>query len=146
MVGILLCAPFSNYRSFVFNGENTAKQRAEQQFMGATQTRKELPSNCETHFVSISFYSSVLDWPLTLQFLSHYQSTGGDQVGVLQRELQMRGFTSWLDIKEKEITCGLFIFGAAVTLFILRKESMASGIQNTGCFLLFLSRGVLTRP
>ena len=80
-----------------------------------------------------------------------FQATGGDAVGVsgiifthflnigsrplrtatqmLQLELQMLGFRCWLDTKAKNLT----------------KEGMAKGIAQAGCFLLFLSKGVLQR-
>ncbi len=49
---------------------------------------------------------------------------------MLELELQKLGFCSWVDTKAKSIT----------------RDGMATGIAQAGCFVLFLSRGVLTRP
>lgn len=48
----------------------------------------------------------------------------------LELRLSMLGFSCWLDQKARTIT----------------KESMLVGIQSSKVFLLFLSKGVLTRP
>ena len=63
-------------------------------------------------------------------FLSHYQSTGGDQVMTLELRLSAMGFHCWLDQNAATIT----------------KESMEDGVRGSKVFLLFLSQGVLTRP
>ena len=63
-------------------------------------------------------------------FLSHYQATGADQVGMLQLELEALGLSSWIDNKAEDLT----------------KAGMRAGIEKSGVFLLFLSRGVLSRP
>ena len=52
---------------------------------------------------------------------SHFQRTGGDQVGVLQLELEKLGFKSWLDNKATDLT----------------KQGMRNGIEGCGVFLLF---------
>merc|ERR1719197_2173001 len=46
-------------------------------------------------------------------FLSHYQSTGGDQVDTLCLELQRRGFRCWYDQQQMMIT----------------KDAMAEGVR-----------------
>ena len=37
-------------------------------------------------------------------FLSHYQATGSDQVGMLQLELEKLGLSCWLDNKAEDLT------------------------------------------
>ena len=61
---------------------------------------------------------------------SHFQATGSDQVATLELELQRLGFRSWYDNKASDLT----------------KAGMKDGVSKTGCFLLFLSTGVLARP
>ena len=63
-------------------------------------------------------------------FLSHYQATGGDQVMTLELRLEQLGFVCWLDQKAVSIT----------------KDSMEAGVKSARVFLIFLSRGVLSRP
>ena len=63
-------------------------------------------------------------------FLSHFQATGGDQVMALELRLSVMGFDCWLDQNAHTIT----------------KESMAAGVTSSTVFLLFLSKGVLSRP
>jgi hypothetical protein len=72
-----------------------------------------LPGNAHSHF-----------------FLSHSQSTGGDQTNAIYLELRQLGFTCWYDNRAKDLT----------------KEGMRRGIQQAAAFLLFLSDGVLERP
>jgi hypothetical protein len=82
-------------------------------------------------------------------FLSHFQATGGDQTNALSLELEKLGFKvraatdtaepypllpvphkCWYDNRADDLT----------------KEGMRAGIESAGCFLLFLSAGVLSRP
>eukprot|EP00935_MAST-01C_sp_MAST-1C-sp1_P000185 g185.t1 len=63
-------------------------------------------------------------------FLSHFQATGSDQVATLELELKQLGLMSWYDNKAMDLT----------------KAGMREGVAKTGCFLLFLSRGVMARP
>eukprot|EP00927_Polykrikos_kofoidii_P086020 TRINITY_DN9518_c0_g1_i1.p1 TRINITY_DN9518_c0_g1~~TRINITY_DN9518_c0_g1_i1.p1 ORF type:complete len:1125 (-),score=165.59 TRINITY_DN9518_c0_g1_i1:80-3418(-) len=63
-------------------------------------------------------------------FLSHYQKNGGDQVATLQLELEAIGFLSWLDNKAEKINT----------------EGMMQGIDEACVFLLFLTKGALSRP
>jgi hypothetical protein len=72
-----------------------------------------LPANARTHF-----------------FLSHCQSTGGDQTNAIYLELERIGFSCWYDNRASDLT----------------KEGMRQGIVNTAAFLLFLSEGALERP
>jgi hypothetical protein len=72
-----------------------------------------LPGDSHTHF-----------------FLSHCQSTGGDQVNAIYLELQKLGFICWYDNRATDLT----------------KEGMSKGIVHAAAFLLFLSKGVLERP
>ena len=100
-------------------------QRLAPNSKGNTFVPAALPEGCTTHIVSDVPAVPFNDYFVSpfWQFLSHYQSTGGDQVskvsnsprwvmsismqqqvGMLQLELQMMGFTSWLDTKAKQIT------------------------------------------
>jgi hypothetical protein len=72
-----------------------------------------LPGDSHTHF-----------------FLSHCQSTGGDQTNAIYLELQKLGFSCWYDNRATDLT----------------KEGMRKGIVHAAAFLLFLSKGVLERP
>jgi hypothetical protein len=72
-----------------------------------------LPGDSHTHF-----------------FLSHCQSTGGDQVNAIYLELQKLGFSCWYDNRATDLT----------------QEGMRKGIVHAAAFLLFLSKGVLERP
>jgi hypothetical protein len=63
-------------------------------------------------------------------FLSHVQRTGGDQANVLYYELQRRGKSCWYDQRASDVTL----------------SGMRAGIENSDVFLLFLSKGVFTRP
>jgi hypothetical protein len=72
-----------------------------------------LPSNSDNHF-----------------FLSHCQSTGGDQTNAIYLELRQLGFACWYDNRADDLT----------------KEGMRQGIVHAAAFLLFLSKGVLDRP
>jgi hypothetical protein len=63
-------------------------------------------------------------------FLSHCQSTGGDQTNAIYLELQKLGFTCWYDNRATDLT----------------QEGMRKGIAHAAAFLLFLSKGVLERP
>jgi len=64
-------------------------------------------------------------------FISHAQATGGDQAARLCDLLKARSFRVWYDndVEEDINTVG-----------------MKEGAQRSKCFLLFLSKGVLTRP
>eukprot|EP00935_MAST-01C_sp_MAST-1C-sp1_P000509 g509.t1 len=64
-------------------------------------------------------------------FLSHTQATGGDQCQSLYLDLLRMGFRCWFD---------KMVSGNKVT-----KEGMREGIEKSGAFVLFLSKGVLTR-
>jgi hypothetical protein len=72
-----------------------------------------LPGDSHTHF-----------------FLSHCQSSGGDQTNAIYLELRQLGFTCWYDNRADDLT----------------KEGMRKGIVHAAAFLLFLSKGVLDRP
>jgi hypothetical protein len=72
-----------------------------------------LPGDSHTHF-----------------FLSHCQSTGGDQTNAIYLELQKLGFICWYDNRATDLT----------------QEGMRKGIGHAAAFLLFLSKGVLERP
>jgi hypothetical protein len=72
-----------------------------------------LPGGSHTHF-----------------FLSHCQSSGGDQTNAIYLELRQLGFTCWYDNRADDLT----------------KEGMRKGIVHAAAFLLFLSKGVLDRP
>jgi hypothetical protein len=72
-----------------------------------------LPGDSENHF-----------------FLSHCQSTGGDQTNAIYLELRQLGFACWYDNRADDLT----------------KEGMRQGIVHAAAFLLFLSKGVLDRP
>jgi hypothetical protein len=63
-------------------------------------------------------------------FLSHCQSTGGDQTNAIYLELRQLGFACWYDNRADDLT----------------KEGMRQGIVHAAAFLLFLSKGVLDRP
>jgi hypothetical protein len=63
-------------------------------------------------------------------FLSHCQSTGGDQTNAIYLELQKLGFSCWYDNRATDLT----------------QEGMRKGIVHAAAFLLFLSKGVLERP
>jgi hypothetical protein len=63
-------------------------------------------------------------------FLSHCQSTGGDQTNAIYLELRQLGFACWYDNRADDLT----------------KEGMRQGIVQAAAFLLFLSTGVLDRP
>jgi hypothetical protein len=63
-------------------------------------------------------------------FLSHCQSTGGDQTNAIYLELRQLGFACWYDNRADDLT----------------KEGMRQGIVHAAAFLLFLSEGVLDRP
>jgi hypothetical protein len=72
-----------------------------------------LPGDSHTHF-----------------FLSHCQSSGGDQTNAIYLELRQLGFACWYDNRADDLT----------------KEGMRKGIVHAAAFLLFLSKGVLDRP
>jgi hypothetical protein len=84
---------------------------------GTTNTGKggavPLPGDSRTHF-----------------FLSHCQSTGGDQTNAIYLELRQLGFNCWYDNRADDLT----------------KEGMRQGILHAAAFLLFLSKGILDRP
>jgi hypothetical protein len=63
-------------------------------------------------------------------FLSHCQSTGGDQTNAIYLELRQLGFACWYDNRADDLT----------------KEGMRQGVVHAAAFLLFLSKGVLDRP
>jgi hypothetical protein len=63
-------------------------------------------------------------------FLSHCQSSGGDQTNAIYLELRQLGFACWYDNRADDLT----------------KEGMRQGIVHAAAFLLFLSKGVLDRP
>jgi hypothetical protein len=63
-------------------------------------------------------------------FLSHCQSTGGDQTNAIYLELRQLGFACWYDNRADDLT----------------KEGMRQGIVHAAAFLLFLSKGALDRP
>ena len=63
-------------------------------------------------------------------FLSHCQSTGGDQTNAIYLELRQLGFACWYDNRADDLT----------------KEGMRQGIVNSGAFIVFLSAGILARP
>eukprot|EP00935_MAST-01C_sp_MAST-1C-sp1_P001654 g1654.t1 len=62
--------------------------------------------------------------------LSLLLSTGADQVAMIELELSKLGFVCWLDNRADDLT----------------KAGMRAGIESSGCFVLFLSRGCLGRP
>jgi hypothetical protein len=73
-------------------------------------------------------------WPLNEGkfhfFLSHCQSTGGDQCHTLYLELRARGFLVWYDQAMQQIT----------------EQGMTAGIKDSANFVLFLTEGVFSRP
>ena len=96
-----------------------------------------LPDGMEYHYfmshVSISpppvGYAPCSSVPCE-KLAGQYQATGADQVGMIELELRQLGFRSWVDNKAEDLT----------------KEGMRSGIESSGVFLCFLSKGVLKRP
>ena len=76
-------------------------------------------------------------------FLSHYQSTGGDQVMTLELRLSAMGFHCWLDQNAATITKESMKVGVKDSKVLVK---YVSRIACTKVFLLFLSQGVLTRP
>ena len=63
-------------------------------------------------------------------FLSHMQTTAGDAVACLHFGLERLGCTSWYDNEASDLTA----------------TGMANGVRNSSVFLLFLTKGVLSRP
>ncbi|GBG25054.1 Leucine-rich repeat serine/threonine-protein kinase 2 [Hondaea fermentalgiana] len=61
-------------------------------------------------------------------FISHKQSSGGDQVAILYEKLQQHGLRVWFDERMPVIT----------------KPAMEEGVKHSSAFLLFLSRGVFS--
>ena len=73
----------------------------------------ELPQGCRWH-----------------AFISHSQSTGGDQAQVLALELKLAGWEVWYDQNAD----------------ILTLDGMREGVEKSAVFILLLTEGVLTRP
>ena len=63
-------------------------------------------------------------------FLSHYQQTGGDQCAVLSSKLKEKGLKVWYDNEMKKLTA----------------EGMKDGVCHAAVFVLFMSKGVFSRP
>ena len=68
------------------------------------------------------------DLPFDL-FLSHYQLNGGPQMGMLGLALEGQGKRVWLDRNQ-----------------VPTEENMKRGVAESAVFLLFLTRGVFSRP
>eukprot|EP00927_Polykrikos_kofoidii_P086023 TRINITY_DN9518_c0_g3_i1.p1 TRINITY_DN9518_c0_g3~~TRINITY_DN9518_c0_g3_i1.p1 ORF type:complete len:1095 (-),score=131.42 TRINITY_DN9518_c0_g3_i1:261-3515(-) len=86
--------------------------------------------NTPRHSVTQPRHSVTQPMCSTHFFLSHYQENGGDQVATLQLELEALGFLSWLDTKAENINI----------------DGMMQGINEASVFLLFLTKGALSRP
>lgn len=65
-------------------------------------------------------------------FMCHSQKTGGDQVHGLVLELNATNYTTWYDQTVVNVTT--------------RGMELELGVRNSSHFVLFLSRGVLSRP
>eukprot|EP01050_Picozoa_sp_SAG11_P008858 SAG11_NODE_801_length_7112_cov_6.438329_5_plen_132_part_00 len=63
-------------------------------------------------------------------FLSHSQETGGNQAQLLHSKLTELGFKVWYDNDMDEVNTA----------------AMARGVQESACVILFLSKGIFTRP
>ena len=63
-------------------------------------------------------------------FISHHQKKGGDIASTLYWKLTICGYKVWQDIQMDEIDT----------------TAMQEGIDNSHCFILLLTTGVLTRP
>eukprot|EP00935_MAST-01C_sp_MAST-1C-sp1_P000110 g110.t1 len=63
-------------------------------------------------------------------FLSHCQSTAGDQVYSLCLELEAKSFSVWYDQRAEDLT----------------SQGMQDGVAGSAIFILFLSEGVMSRP
>ena len=72
-------------------------------------------------------------------FLSHYQAESGDLVALVATKLEHRGFRIWYDKWPGK--------GDAASGFIdVTKDGMKLGVERSAVFVLFLSKGVFTRP
>jgi len=63
-------------------------------------------------------------------FISYCQETAMDQVGSLYKSLEIKQFRVWFDQMADQIT----------------EAEMVKGVEASRCLLVFLSKGVLTRP
>jgi hypothetical protein len=63
-------------------------------------------------------------------FLSHHQEHGGDQCAVLSAELEQRDWKVWYDNKMENLTA----------------DGMKEGVRKSAVFLLFLTKGIFSRP
>jgi hypothetical protein len=87
-------------------------------------------------------------------FISHCQSTGGDQANAIYLELERIGFACWYDFAfvvrlsiSKALTCFVSRYRRYDNRASdLTKEGMRQGIVDSGAFIVFLSAGILVRP
>ena len=74
-------------------------------------------------------------------------------MATLELELQLLGFTSWvgLVVGREALATPLISLAPSIPQYDnkasdLTKAGMEDGVSKTGCFLLFLSSGVMERP
>ena len=109
--GVKLLSACLNYSSQIgekWKGEDKIKIKAKFQKL-IEECARPLPDGCKWHF-----------------FLSHKQTTGQNQTGLLDTGFQKRHFKPWYDMNVKNLTT----------------EGMKEGVTESAVFMLFLSQDV----
>ena len=71
-------------------------------------------------------------------FISHMQSNGGDQCSTLCAQLKQRGWSVWYDNEMSEFD--------EDTPGSIDAEGMKEGARDSAVFILFMTKGIFTRP
>ena len=72
-------------------------------------------------------------------FLSHFQAESGDAVNIVAIKLELLGFRPWYDQWAGKGS-------SAEGLIDVTAEGMQRGVRNAAVFVIFLTKGIFTRP
>jgi hypothetical protein len=132
--------------------QNSADMAKRKQQAEALSSYSSNPKIIRTKKRSNSANSNASKFALTgdLQyhfFLSHFQGTGGDQVYQLSLEMQAMGFKTWWVVIPRIYTLAHPMKPRYdQTASDLTADGMKEGIERSNAFVLFLSKGVESRP